>query len=366
MDEPSRDRSGSERPVYAVVLAGGVGRRFWPASRPERPKQLLPLGSDGEPLVAEAVERAARVAGADRVRLVAGAGMVAAIRELLPRLTDDNFLVEPTARGTGPALAWAARSVQRSSPGAVMVSLHADHRIGPAGAFDATMERAVRAAARGERLFCIGARPDRPETGYGYVRTGDELEEGVFEVREFVEKPSEERAREYLASGEYLWNTGLFAWRVDTFLDVVREETPEIGPALGRLEEGDVEGYFEAVEPVSVDVGVMERAPSVGAVAATFGWDDLGVWPALARALASDEDGNTVVGPAVTVEAGDNVVWSEDGRLVLFGVEGLVVARSGGQTLVTTREHAPRLKRLLSRLEELEDGTGPGESGTGG
>lgn len=362
MDEPSTAPGGPEATVYAVVLAGGVGRRFWPASRPDRPKQLLPLGSGGQPLVAEAVERAERVAGLDRVRLVAGRDHVAAIRELVPRLIDDHFLVEPTARGTGPALAWAAHRVARRSPGAVMVSLHADHRIGPADAFDATMERTVRAAARGDRLFCIGARPDRPETGYGYVHTGEELEEGVFEAREFVEKPSEQRAREYLDSGEHLWNTGLFAWRVDAFLDVVRERATEIAPALGRLDEDDPEGFFRDVEPVSVDVSVMERAPSVGAVAATFDWDDLGVWPALARTLPSDADGNTVVGPAATLEARDNVVWSEDGRLVLFGVEGLVVARSGGQTLVTTREHAPRLKRLLSRLEELDEAEGDGEA----
>lgn len=346
----------SRLPLYAVVLAGGVGRRFWPASRPDRPKQLLPLGEDGRPLVVDAVHRAVDLAGLDRVRLLAGRRMMPRLLEVLPQLGPEHLLQEPQPRGTGPALAWAAHHVADLSPDAVMLSLHADHRIGPPSAFTETARRTAEAAGRGSRLFCIGAPPDRPETGYGYVRVGDELSGGAFEVEEFVEKPSPERARAYLDRGGYLWNTGIFGWRARDFLDVVRSHTPEIRDALPLLDEGDVEGYFRRVTPVSVDVGVMERAPRVGVVEATFRWDDLGVWPSLARNLPSDDDGNTAVGPVRCVEARDNVAWSEDGRLVLFGVQGLVVARSDGQTLVTTRDHAPRLKELLEALEDREPG----------
>lgn len=344
--------------TWAVVLAGGTGTRLWPASRPERPKQLLPLGVGGRPLVAEAVERAVRVAGEDRTLLVANAELLRLLKEVLPELEPDNFLAEPLARGTAPALTWAAHHIARRDPEAVMLSLHADHRIGPPEAFDATADRTLEAAAEGGRLFCIGVRPDRPETGFGYVHLGDAISEDVYEVEEFVEKPNRPWARRYVDSGEYLWNTGLFAWRVAEFLETAREQAPELSPGWDRLEADDGEGFFEGVEPVSVDVAVMERAPSVGVVEATFEWDDLGVWPAVARAVSSDPAGNAVVGPARTVDAADNVVWSEDGRLVLFGVEGLVVVRSGGETLITTKEHASRLKRLLAALEEEEGGDG--------
>ena len=343
--------------VWAVVLAGGTGTRLWPASRPERPKQLLPLSADGRPLVAEAVERAIRVAGRDRVRLVASRRLIGVLMNVLPELDEDNFLAEPEPRGTAPALAWAAHRIARRDRDAVMLSLHADHRIHPAEAFDETARRTVSMAREGGRLFCIGARPTRPETGYGYVLLGDPIDEHVHEVGEFVEKPTRHWARRYVDSGEYLWNTGLFAWRVGDFLAAARELAPELEAGLEVLDGDpeDVEGFFGAVEPVSVDVAVMERAPSVGVVEATFEWDDLGVWTAVARVLPTDTAGNAARGDCVLLDASDNVVWSEEDRLVLFGVDGLVVVQSGGRTLVTTREAAPDLKRLLRTLEEDEE-----------
>ena len=337
--------------TWAVVLAGGTGTRLWPASRPERPKQLLPLGEDRRPLVARAVERALRVAGRDRVRLIANRSLMELIREAVPDLEERHLLVEPAARGTGPALTWAAHRVAERDPDAVMLSFHADHLISPPEAFDRTARRTAEAARGGGRLFCIGARPTRPETGYGYVLLGRQLDDQVHEVEEFVEKPTRHWARRYVDSGEYLWNTGLFAWRAGDFLDVVRERAPELSVGLEALGRDDVEGFFGAVEPVSVDVAVMERAPSVGVVEADFSWDDLGVWTAVARTIDADESGNALVGDAEAVEARNNMAWSEDGRIVLFGVEDLVVVRSGGQTLVTSRDRAPDMKRLLEELE---------------
>lgn len=340
----------SDGETWAVVLAGGTGTRLWPASRPERPKQLLPLGTEGRPLVAEAVERAVRVAGPERVRLVAGRELLSLLRDVLPDLAEEQFMAEPAARGTGPALTWAAHDIHRRDPDAVMVSLHADHRIAPPEAFVDTARHTVRAARKDARLFCIGVRPTRPDTGFGYVHLGAELSERVHEVEEFVEKPGRHWARRYVDSGEYLWNTGLFAWRADDFLEVVRDRAPELTSGLDRLDADDPEGFFERVEPVSVDVAVMERAPEVGVVEATFGWDDLGVWNAVGRALPTDDAGNATVGDADVVEGSGNIVWSEDGRLAVYGVDDLVVVRSGGQTLVTSREKAPELKKLLSAI----------------
>lgn len=350
--------------AWAVILAGGTGTRFWPASRPDRPKQLLPLGGD-RPLFVETWERAAAVVGAERVRVVARPPLLAAFRRLVPDLAPERGLPEPIARGTGPALTWATHHLAARDPEAVVVAMHADHLIEPLSAFRRTVGRAVRAARRERRLYCIGARPDRPETGYGYLWLGPERAPGVFDARAFVEKPDRRTAAEYVASGDHLWNTGIFVWRAADFLEAVRAHAPEIAPALPALERGDVEGFFSAVTPVSVDVGVLERSDRVGIVEAEFRWDDVGVWNALARTRPADASGNVGVGRVRPVASHDNVVWAEEGRVTLFGVEGLVVVRSGDETLVTTRERAPRLKELLAQLETAEREAAAGVRGVG-
>lgn len=333
-----------QRP-FAVVLAGGVGSRFWPASRPSRPKQLLPLGTD-RPLIADAVERASRLAGSDRTVVVAGSHLIAPFREVLPDLSAENFLVEPEARGTGPALAWAAHEISRRDPEAVMVSLHADHLIEPPEAFLDTVGRAVDAAGDG-RLLCLGIEPTRPETGYGYIRVGNEIGPGVYEAEEFVEKPDAETARSYVESGAHLWNSGIFVWRAADLLSAIRRLAPEI--RLECLEAGDVAEFFHTSGPIAVDVAVMERSGRVGVVASSFRWDDVGGWNALHRTWPADEQNNVVYGPAEVVEATDNVVWSEDGSVTLFRVRDLVVVHSGDHTFVTTRKDAADMKKIFER-----------------
>lgn len=344
--------------TWAVVLAGGAGTRFWPASTPQRPKQLLPLGGD-RPLVEETWNRAVSLVGRERVRIVATQELLDSFRLLLPSLPETADMPEPVARGTAPALAWAAHHVARQGPEAVMVSMHADHVIHPLEGFRDTVRRAAEAAREDGRLYCIGARPDRPETGYGYVRLGPERRPGVYEADAFVEKPDQETAAAYLEAGGFFWNTGIFVWRASDFLEAMRRYTPEVSGALRFLDEDDVSGFFRAVEPVSVDVGVLERSDAVGVVEAAFEWDDVGVWNAVARIRTQDAGGNTVVGEARLLEARDNIVWSEEGRVTLFGVEGLVVVRAGDETLVAARDRAPELKEALARLEA--EGTTEGE-----
>lgn len=334
--------------AYVVVLAGGSGTRFWPASTPERPKQLLPLISE-RPLVVDTLRRADRLVGLARTFLVAGEHLTEHIRRAEPNLSKHTCLVEPAPRGTGPALAWAAWHVHELDPEAVMVSMHADHLIDPLDEFIEAIEVAADHAREEGRLYSLGAPPTRAEPGYGYVRLGDPLGSGAYEVRQFVEKPDAETAEAYAASDEYLWNTGIFVWRVSDFLDTVRQFTPEISGALAELERGDVEGFFDAVEPVSVDVGVMERAPRVGVVRASFRWDDVGVWGSLARTRSPDAAGNVVVGDARCVDADENIIWSEGGRVTAFGVTGLVVVRTEDEVLVTTRERAADLKALTEK-----------------
>jgi mannose-1-phosphate guanylyltransferase len=342
-------------PRYAVILAGGIGSRFWPASTPDRPKQLLPLGGD-RPLIVETIERARQLVGHDRVRVLSGPELVEPFRRVVPDLAPEHFLLEPVARSTAPVLVRAAAEIEARDPGALMVSLHADHAISPFEGFRETIDRAAAAAEGRGSLVCVGIEPTRPETGYGYVLAGTELDPGVHAADRFIEKPDLETARRFVADGRFLWNTGIFVWRARDLLAAARRWTRELSRAFPRLDAGDVEGFFREAEPVSVDVGVLERAEDVEVARASFGWDDVGTWASLARTRQRDRDGNAVVGTARVVEGTDNVVWAEGGRIVLFGVSDLVVVRSGEETLVTTRERASQLKRLLARLATGEEG----------
>lgn len=348
MPGSTRSSSATDRHLWATILAGGIGSRFWPASTPARPKQLLALGSDA-PLIADTLERAGALTDDARIRVLARADIMDALRSVLPRLPSPTWMIEPRPRGTGPALAWAATEIHREDPDAVLVSLHSDHVIRPVDRFVELVRSAAELARRERVMVTVGVEPDRPETGYGYVQPGASLGGDAWRVGAFHEKPDEDTARRYGEAG-YLWNTGIFVWSAATFLEEVRRHAPEIAPHLGRLEVGDVRGFFEAVEPISVDVAVLERSDRVGVVRATFEWDDVGTWASLARSHDRDEHGNVRVGSGTVVGGRDNIVYADGAPVVLWGVDDLVVVRTEGMTLVTKRETVADLKELLSRL----------------
>lgn len=336
--------------LWAVILAGGVGSRFWPVSTPARPKQLLPLAGD-EPLIAQTVARIEPLVGTGRIRILAGESLGRLMLEAVAGLRSDSLLIEPQARGTAPVLAWAAHTIARTNPDAVMASLHADHRIEPAEAFRATLARAARLAHAEQRLFTIGAMPTRPETGYGYIRTGAAFGDDAWVVDEFVEKPDRATAERYIEQG-YLWNTGLFVWPVSLLLSQVAEHTPELATLLPLLDEGHVDEYFERAPSLSIDNGLLERSDRVGVVRASFDWDDVGAWDALARTRTADERGNVGVGATHFVDANGCIAWSDSGDVVVFGARDLVVVQANGVTFVAPRERAPDLKQALAQLPD--------------
>lgn len=345
---------GTDSGLWVAVLAGGIGSRFWPASTPSRPKPLLALASE-QPLICDTVDRALSLVEPRRLSILSGDHLVSPFRSILPTLEEDNFWVEPKARGTGPVLAWAAHRIFQSDPDAILVSLHADHRIEPESSFSPLIRSAAEIARTEDILLTIAVSPDRPETGYGYIRPGEPLVNGnlleAFWVGEFVEKPDLAAAEEYLSSG-YFWNSGIFVLPVSRFLHEIRLHAPEIGGCLPLLDRGDDAAFFEEVPMVSIDEAVFERSGQVGAVKANFHWDDLGSWESLTRSLASDATGNCGLGDFHPVDSRDSVVWAEDGPVVLFGVDNLVVVRSGGITLVTSRQRSSELKQLLAHLPE--------------
>ena len=357
--------------LWAVVLAGGIGSRFWPASTPHRPKQLLPLVTH-EPLIRETIERIEPLVSLERIRVLTGERLAVAIRQLMPELTDRNFFIEPRAAGTAPILAWAAAEIERVDPDAIMLSVHADHVIAPASVFREQVAAAAELAATHGRLFTLGAVPTRAETGYGYIHLGSHLsgaDKGdlgsAFEVDRFVEKPNRETAEAYLADEGYLWNTGLFVWKVRDLLDQLERHTPEIGPAIPELRAGDHKGFFDRVPTLSIDEGLLERSDRVAVLPARFQWDDIGAWDALFRTRTLDGAGNALVGDAHAVETFDSAIYAEGGPVVAFGVQDLVIERAAGVTFVTRRDLTADLKRLLERLPQrlLEPNTTVAEGG---
>ncbi|MDB4947391.1 MAG: hypothetical protein JWM27_40 [Gemmatimonadetes bacterium] len=339
-----------------MILAGGVGSRFWPVSTPSRPKQLLPLASD-RPLVEDTVARILPLVPQERLRILTGAHLAGPILSALPGLGEGNLLLEPRAAGTAPVLAWAAAELERRDPDAVMVSLHADHVIEPPEAFRALIARAAELAVAHGRLFTIGAVPTRPETGYGYIRVGAALSgvddgpgEPGYEVARFVEKPDRATAEGYLAAGDHLWNTGLFVWRASDLLDQMERFTPELAPLIPLLREGGTDEFFRRAPTISVDHALLERSDRVGVVRATFAWDDVGAWDAVARTRPADEAGNVVLGDAHAVECTGSIVYADDGPVVAFGVDDLVIVRTHGITFVAHRDRTPDLKAMLARI----------------
>ena len=340
----------SQTNIWVVVLAGGVGSRFWPLSTPSRPKQLLPLVT-AKPLLVEAVSRLQPIAPASQTLILTNSSLVPAIGKLLPDVPAENLIAEPRPSGTAAALAWAALQIRRRPSGgddAVMISVHADWAVADADGFRSTLRRAAAAAAKHESLVTVGVVPARPDPGFGYIQPNGDVEPGVRRVARFVEKPDRARAEQMTREG-YLWNSGIFVWRVGDFLDEVRAHTPEIAPAIAK-HGTDAKDFFSAVKPISVDVGVLERSDRVMVMPGDFGWDDVGTWGALRRVRAHDPSGNATSGDVVAVASRGNVVHAEDGEVVLYGVSVLVVVVRDGIVLVTTVYRSSDLKMLIDAL----------------
>ncbi len=336
-------------PLYGVVLAGGVGSRFWPLSTPEQPKQLLPLVSP-QSMLEDTVQRLQPLVPRERVLILTSAALAPAIRRTLPWLGPEQVLEEPRPAGTAAALAWASLEVQRlGGPDAALLSVHADAAIGDADSFRTALAAAVRAAQAHGGLATVGIVPTEPNPGLGYIEPGDVLDGDASRVARFLEKPDRARAERLVAAG-CLWNSGIFAWRAADFLAEVRAHTPELAAALAAAPLGR-DAFFAAVhDGVSVDVGVLERSARVLVVRGTFGWDDVGTWGALRRVRQRDAQGNATHGAVHLVQAHDNVVHAAAGRVVLYGVRDLVVVVRDGLTLVTTVAQADTLKTMLDQL----------------
>ncbi len=328
-----------DRPLVALVLAGGTGTRLYPAARSDRPKQFLSFGGDRS-LLERTVDRASFT---DETYVLT---REAYADEVLDHAPDAAVLTEPEPKDTGPALVYATHRIREQVGDCVLLVLPSDHRID--GDFRNVAEQAGRCAVETEGVVAVGVEPTRAEPGYGYIEPGTGSESWK-PIERFHEKPDEATAERYVDQGFY-WNTGTFAWTPDAFLREARASPLE--PLVDALSAGDPGAGFDAVESVSVDHAVLERSDAAFVVPAGFEWDDLGAWDALERVPEADDGaGNAVLGDAVTVDAADNVV-ATDGHVGLVGVDDLIVASFDDRTVVLPRDEAQRVRELVAELRE--------------
>ncbi|MEW6572026.1 MAG: mannose-1-phosphate guanylyltransferase [Bacillota bacterium] len=351
--------------IFAVILAGGGGERFWPVSSKERPKQFLSLIGD-RTMLQQTVDRLAGFVNPSDVYVITARGYWSLVKEQVPEVPVANVVEEPCGRDTAAAVGLAAVHLARRDPEGVMLVLPADHFIADTARFRRIVETAVDAASTGEWLVTLGITPTRPETGYGYIQRGDAPIKtvgslAVYRALRFTEKPDALKARRFLASGKYFWNSGMFVWRVDVIRRLFAEYLPELAAGLERIalaigtekETTVIESVYPFLPPISIDYGVMEQAKNVVVLPADFGWDDVGTWPAWARYSGTqDGQGNVIEGTGVLVESSGCVVRASNHVVAALGVRDLVIVEEDGRLLVCAKERAQEIKRLVAALKE--------------
>jgi mannose-1-phosphate guanylyltransferase len=356
--------------LYAVIMAGGSGTRFWPKSRRDRPKQLLSL-SGATTMIQQTVARIEPLVPRDRILIVTGADQADATRAQLPDLPAESVIAEPAPRDTAPCVALAAGIIQKADPHATMIVMPADHVIEPPEAFRATVSAAVSVVDDDPgALVTFGIKPTHPETGYGYIERGPLLETRggipVYRVIQFREKPDKATAEQFLAAGNFAWNAGIFVWRAQTILDELKKHRPNLASALEpifaalgtKAQAETLSQLFPSLERIPIDKAVMEHAPNVRVLEVPYVWNDVGDWRALATLLKRDPSGNAVQGDVVARDTTNSIIISDDGGLVAtLGVDDLVIVHSGKATLVARKDQLDKLKSLVEGLVEAGFGS---------
>ena len=344
----------------ALIMAGGRGERFWPRSRQNMPKQFLSLTDDGKTMIQLTVERILPLVAMEDIFIATNRSYKNLVREQLPDLPDENILCEPVGKNTAPCIGLGAVHIAKKYGDAVMMVLPSDHLIKYTSLFLNTLSDACEVAEQGENLVTLGIAPDSPETGYGYIKFQPEQTLGrAFAVDKFVEKPDLETAKAYLASEQYLWNSGMFIWKTSTILKNLQTYLPEtyrglykIGEAIGTpMEEQVLEREFQAFEAESIDYGVMEKAKNIYILSGAFGWDDVGSWLAVGRIKRSNELGNVVNGNVVTVDTRNTTIQGSEKLIAAVGLEDMIVVDSEDALLICEKDHAGDIKKVLENLK---------------
>jgi len=348
--------------LHAVIMAGGVGTRFWPLSRSRSPKQLLRF-FDEQSMVQKTVARLDSLIPPERIVVVTNAVQEKSIRDHLPSIPSANILVEPVGKNTAPCIGLAAIHILRRDPDAVMTVLAADHLIEPAVDFCRTLDFGAKVAAEKNVLVTMGIPPTRAETGYGYVQfiDNDRIGSGdlvAHRVKTFAEKPNEETAKRFLQSGDFLWNSGMFIWRVSTILSLMEEYLPELHEGLGEIASAigkrdyarELDRVYRGFRSISIDYGVMERAKDVYVIRAPFTWNDVGSWEEVYQLTKKDEQANAVRGDVVLHDVQRSLIFSHKKVVAAIGVTDLIIVETEDALLVCRRDQAQDVKKIVDQL----------------
>ncbi len=347
----------------AVIMAGGRGERFWPKSRNSRPKQFLSLTKDGETMIQKTVKRLRPLVDPEDIFIVTNAAYTELVCDQLPDIPKENILAEPCARNTAPCIAFAAAVIQKKYDDAVMLVLPSDHLIGYEELYINTLKKAISVSLEGENLVTIGITPDYPETGYGYINFGNEtsaVEDDAYRVERFVEKPDLETAKEYLASGKYLWNSGMFIWKASSILADIKKFMPDIYD--GALKIGASYGTesftetlvneFTAFRSESVDFGIMEKADNIYTIPGSFGWDDVGNWLAVERINETDSDSNYIEGNVISIGSQRATICGGKRLVAAVGVEDIIIVDTDDAVLICSKNNTQDVKKVIAQLNE--------------
>lgn len=344
--------------ITAVIMAGGRGERFWPKSRNSCPKQFLSLTSDGETMIQKTVKRLGSLVAPEDIFIVTNSAYIGLVNVQLPQIPSENILAEPCARNTAPCIAFAAAVIGRKYNDAIMLVLPSDHLISYEKIYVSTLRKAVAVAEEGKNLVTIGITPTYPETGYGYINFGDEAG-SAFAVERFVEKPDLATAKSYIASGDYLWNSGMFVWKVSSILADIREFMPDIYEGAVRIGESfgtdkyeeTLRKEFSAFRSESIDFGIMEKADNIYTIPGSFGWDDVGSWLAIERINQTDDLKNYFEGDVVAVDSKRTTVCGGKRLIAAIGTRDVIIVDTDDVLLVCSKNNTQDVKKAIAELK---------------
>ncbi len=343
----------------ALIMAGGRGERFWPKSRLDLPKQFLSLTDDGITMIQHTVDRIKPIVSEEDIFIVTNENYADLVHEQLPNIPEENVIYEPVGRNTAPCIGLGALYIQKKYEDAIMIVLPSDHLIKNNKLFIRTIKDAIKTSEQKENLVTLGITPEYPETGYGYIKFDEkEMYENAYHVEAFVEKPDVETAKDYIKTEQYLWNSGIFVWKLSSILKNYKEYLPESFDTLMKIKEfiGEekeksvINEQFPKMESISIDYGIMERAKDVYVCPCSFGWDDVGSWLAVERIQTQDEFGNVIQGNTITVDTNNTIIQGGQRLIATVGVEGLIVVDTNDSLLVCNKNSTGEIKKVIENL----------------
>lgn len=347
--------------TFVAIMAGGVGSRFWPGSREARPKQFLDMLGVGKSLLRLTFERFLPICPAERIFIVTNAAYKELIKEQIPELSDNQILCEPSRNNTAPCVAWTAFKLASIDPDANFVIAPSDHIVLKEAAFLEKIEAALQFADKNDALITLGIQPSRPDTGYGYIQMGQEQQPGIFRVKRFTEKPDLTTAQEFISSGEYLWNAGIFIWRASSILRAYRELAGDIYSILEKgnslFNTPDEQAFIDEAYPttpnISVDFAIMEKAQNVYTLPAEFGWSDLGTWASLHAEYEKDDQGNAIQGNVIALDTSSSLIRIPEGKLaVVKDLHDYIIVDTPDALLIYPKSKEQEVKQVTAMVKE--------------